>query len=88
MRAKVLTLPLLVPGIGADDHGAPMPLDNATALTHWFDGRANFHRDPLFSFFDSAVAERDAAAGEVVGRELDLDTVAWEDADVVLAHLP
>ena len=31
--------------------------------------------------------EGDSAAGEVVGRELDLDTVAREDADVVLAHL-
>src|SRR5438034_8262276 len=33
-------------------------------------------------------SERDASAGEVVGRELDLDSVAREDADVVLAHLP
>jgi len=32
--------------------------------------------------------EGDSAAGEVVGRELDLDAVAGEDADVVLAHLP
>ena len=32
--------------------------------------------------------EGDSAAGEVVGRELDLDTIAGEDADVVLAHLP
>ncbi len=32
--------------------------------------------------------EGDAAAGEVVGRELDLDAIAGEDADVVLAHLP
>src|SRR3990170_1094817 len=30
----------------------------------------------------------DPAAREVVGRELDLDAVAREDADVVLAHLP
>jgi hypothetical protein len=32
--------------------------------------------------------EGDSAAGEVVGRELDLDAIAGEDADVVLAHLP
>jgi hypothetical protein len=31
--------------------------------------------------------EGDSAAGEVVGRELDLHTVAGEDANVVLAHL-
>ena len=33
-------------------------------------------------------AERNAAACEVVGRELDLDPIAGEDADVVLAHFP
>src|SRR5918995_2477733 len=36
----------------------------------------------------SAIAEGDPAAGEVVGRELDLDAVAGGDADVVLPHLP
>src|SRR5262245_34307343 len=46
MRAKVLSLPLLVPGVGADHHGAPVPLDHAAALTHRLDGRAYFHRDP------------------------------------------
>jgi len=30
----------------------------------------------------------DSAASEVIGRELDLDTIAGEDADVVLTHLP
>src|SRR6476619_8235835 len=87
MRAKALTLPLLVPGIGADHHGAPMPLDDAAALTHWLDGRANFHRDPCswFRSFLSAVSERDPAAREVVRRELDLDPVAREAANVVLA---
>src|SRR5437899_9347968 len=34
------------------------------------------------------VAEGDAAAGEVVGAELDAHLVADEDADVELAHLP
>jgi hypothetical protein len=89
-RATNLTLPLLVPGIGADDHGAPMPLDNAAPLTHRFDGRTNFHRDPCswFSRDFSAVTEGDPAAREVVRRELDLDAVAREDANVVLAHLP
>src|SRR5215470_2081246 len=32
--------------------------------------------------------ERDSTAGEIVRRELDLDPVAGENADVVLAHLP
>src|SRR3990167_1196005 len=35
-----------------------------------------------------AVAVRDAAAGEVVGRELHLHLIARQDADVVLPHLP
>src|SRR6185436_13103522 len=35
-----------------------------------------------------AEAEGDAAAGQVIRRELDLDPVTREDADVVLAHLP
>src|SRR5206468_12564795 len=36
----------------------------------------------------SSVSVRDPSSGQVVGRELDLDLVAREDADVVLAHLP
>src|SRR5581483_4328801 len=38
-----LALPLLVPGIAADDHGRAVPLDDAAALAHGLDGRANFH---------------------------------------------
>ena len=34
------------------------------------------------------MTERDAAAGVVVGRELDLDPVARENADLVLPHFP
>lgn len=33
------------------------------------------------------MAESDAALGKVVGRHLDIDFVASEDADAVLAHL-
>src|SRR5581483_11314769 len=36
----------------------------------------------------SSVPVGDAAAGEVVGGELDLDAITRQDADVVLAHLP
>src|SRR5215468_5987225 len=35
-----------------------------------------------------SVSVGDSSASEVVGRQLDLDLVAGEDADVVLAHLP
>jgi len=30
-------LPLLVPGVGADDHGRAVPLDHAAPLAHGFD---------------------------------------------------
>ena len=36
-------LPLLVPRIGADDHGRAVPLDHAAALAHGFDGGTDFH---------------------------------------------
>src|SRR6266516_4422887 len=38
-----LTLPLLVTGVGADDHGRAVPLDHAAAFAHWLDRRAYFH---------------------------------------------
>jgi hypothetical protein len=39
MRAKrdSLSLPLLVPRVGADDHGLAVPLDHAAALAHGLD---------------------------------------------------
>src|SRR5215210_961941 len=37
---------------------------------------------------DLFVAIRDAAPVQIVGRELDLDPVAGQDADVVTSHLP
>jgi len=39
----LLALPLLVPGIGADDHRAPVPLDHAAPLAHGLDRRTDFH---------------------------------------------
>ncbi len=36
-------LPLLVPRIGADDHGRAVPLDHAAALAHGLDGWTDFH---------------------------------------------
>ena len=35
----------------------------------------------------SLMAVDDPAAGEIVGRQLDDDTIRWQDSDVVLAHL-
>jgi hypothetical protein len=36
-------LPLLVPWVGADDHGRAVPLDHAAAFAHGLDGRTDFH---------------------------------------------
>src|SRR5688572_2722683 len=48
-------------------------------LTHGQDARVTGARSLL-------LAEDDAALGEIVGGELDLDAVAGQDADEVLAH--
>src|ERR1700709_123537 len=80
MRAKCLALPLLVTRVGrADDHGAPVPLDDAAVVAHGLDRRAYFHELP--------VPEGDPTAVQVVRAELHLDLVPGEDADVVLPHL-
>src|SRR5438045_7882048 len=39
----LLSLPLLVSRVGADDHGLAMPLDHAAALAHGLDGCSDFH---------------------------------------------
>src|SRR5690606_5904133 len=80
----LLALPLLVPGIGADHHGAPVPLDHTTALAHGLHRGTDFHEGS----WDLPETEGDAAAREVVRGELHLDAITGEDADVVLAHLP
>jgi hypothetical protein len=74
-------LPLLVPWIGADDHGRTVPLDHAAALAHGLDGWTDFH-------LSSPMPVGDPTAIEVVGAQLDLDLVARQDSDVVLPHLP
>src|SRR5437763_8530448 len=39
-----LSLPLLVTGVGADDHGRAVPLEHAAAFAHGRDGRTDFHQ--------------------------------------------
>jgi hypothetical protein len=74
-------LPLLVPRVGADDHGRTVPLDHAAAFAHGLDGWTDFH-------FSSPMPVGDPTAVEVVGAQLDFDLVARQDPDVVLPHLP
>lgn len=44
-------------------------------------------RASLYGVNSAFVAERDASAGEVVGRDFDLHSIAGEHADAELSHL-
>src|SRR3954467_5394411 len=78
----LLTLPLLVALAGrANDHHPAVPADDLALLTHGLDARANFHECLLL------VAIGDPTSLEVVRGDLDLDSIAREDADAVHAHL-
>jgi len=46
-------LPLLVPRVGADDHGRAVPLDHAAAFAHGLDGWTDFHRESPVTFIVS-----------------------------------
>src|SRR3954447_2353741 len=100
IRALALALPLLVPLAGGADHHHPtVPADDLAVLAHRLDARSYFHsqtfwpRRPFDSCpaigaqLDLLVAVGDPPALEVVRRDLDLDTVAREDADPVHSHL-
>src|SRR5436305_13875627 len=75
-----LPLPLLVTRVRADDLNAPVAADHLAVVAHLLDARSYFHLCLL-------VAIGDAATGEVVRRQLHLDAVTGQDADVVHAHL-
>src|SRR3954467_4349973 len=79
-----LTLPLLMAGVVAEHHHAPVPTDDLALVTDLLDARLDLHSlaEPLL-----LVPVDDAAAGQVVRRELNHDPVLGQDADVVLAHL-
>src|SRR5438105_2476657 len=75
-----LPLPLLVTRVRADDLDAPVAADHLAVVAHLLDARTYFHVCLL-------VAIGDSAAGEVVRRQLHLDAIPGQDADVVHAHL-
>src|SRR3954463_14173453 len=79
-----LTLPLLMAGVVAEHHHAPVPTDDLALVTDLLDARLDLHSlaVPLL-----LVPVDDATAGQVVRRELNHDPVLGQDADVVLAHL-
>src|SRR3954470_15942777 len=77
-----LSLALLVARVLADDHHAPVAADHLALVAHLLDARLDLHDLSLL------VPIGDPASAEVVGRQLNLDAVARQDADVVHAHLP
>src|SRR5205085_8711569 len=87
IRAMALPLPLLVPLAGrADDHDPPVAADDLALLAHRLDARTDFHIAFLL-WASLLVAIGNAPTLQVVGRDLDLDSVAREDADAVHSHL-
>src|SRR5919201_3209780 len=90
MRAIASPLPLLVTRVLADDAHAAVPPDHATLLADPLDAGSHLHVRPCRSRWGernggSLVPVSDPATLEVVRRQLNLDAIAGEDADVVHA---
>jgi hypothetical protein len=90
-----LALALLVLGGFANHHDAAVPTDDLALIANRFDARLDLHDwsfigigNRRLSLGQSLVPVGDAAPREVVGRQLDLDTIARKDPDVVHAHFP
>src|SRR5437016_2383769 len=94
MRAISLPLPLLVLGIGADDHHGPVATNDFAVVATRLDGGSDFQRflvfdrtGPLAVFAGAGwgllEAVGNATAGEVIRRELHPNAVARQDADEV-----
>src|SRR5262245_14320484 len=90
----LLLLPLLVARIpAADDANHALAADHLAVLTDLLDRRTNLHlllpgAHAVTTANVLLVAIDDAAACQVVGRELHGDLVAGEDLDEVHPHLP
>src|SRR6266571_3982727 len=94
----LLALTLLVAQVLADHHDPTMATDDLALVADRLDARLDLHGRAFLIVASSGGSAReqvalfvpvdDAAAGEVVGRELHHDTVLGKDPDVVLTHLP
>ena len=82
MGYLVLSLPLFVPGIGADHADDALAPDDLAVAADFLDRCSVLSWAP--SLFESI---RDPSLGQVVGRNLDQDLVPGEDPDEVLSHL-
>src|ERR671913_1607902 len=81
-------LSLLVAQVLADHHDPTVTADHLALVTDLLDARLNLHvAFAVSSMCGLAVAEDDAATGQVIWAELHHHAVLGEDPDVVLAHL-
>lgn len=76
-----LTLTLFVAQVVADHHDPPVTADHFALVANLLDARLDLHVSSLL------VAVDNAATGQVVGAQLDDNTVLGQDTDVVLPHL-
>ena len=54
----VLSLPLLVLGVFANHHHAPVPTDNLALVATWLDGCSDFHNSPEIDPWETRIAYR------------------------------
>src|SRR5207253_2367139 len=87
IRAIWLPLPLLVLGIGADDHHGSVATNHLAVVAAGLDGGSDFQRilELSVSLTLNVLLEAigDAAPGQVVRGELHADLVAGQDPDEV-----
>src|SRR5438067_12406914 len=85
-----LSLALLVTGVLADDHDAPVTTDHLALVAHLLDARLDLHLLLSWSPDSRATAflvpVGDATSGAVVGGQLHLAAIPRHDAEVVTAH--
>jgi hypothetical protein len=90
-RSADSTLALLVARVGADHAHNTVAADDFAVAAHFLDRCSDFHVVLLnlcsISNLRSLRAKHDTSPTQIVGRQLDSDLVAREDADVVHSHL-
>src|SRR5215211_2760226 len=82
MPLSLLALPLLVPGVGADDHHDAPPPDDPAPVAHLLHGRPDLHLHPRGICVPLPVLLEPihhTASREVVRRELHLHPIPRED---------
>jgi hypothetical protein len=85
----------------ADHSYYPLSADDDTFITDFFDGWADFHNEERFWILFSTAAmgsrwtdrsiriglsEGDTTTSEIIGSELDHDSISWDELDTVFLH--